>query len=403
MSLPSLSTTPEQQNSRLPEWRVPLAELSVTEDEIQDVVRVLRSRWWTSGPETEALEKEFAGYLGCRHAITVSNCTAALQLAFLALRLSPEEEVVLPSLNFVAAANSILHIGSIPQFADVDSISSPLISAESIEKALTRRTRGLCVMHYAGYPCSMDSIMDLARRRGLWVIEDAAHAPGAMWKGIPCGRWGDVGCFSFFGNKNLTCAEGGILTTESDDLAKKLRLLRSHGMTSLTWDRFRGHSFSYDVTIPGYNFRMDDIRASLLRGQLRSLDRFNRLRKERVGWYRELLGQDARWEIAFGNHAGISAHHLFTVVLAEGIARQEVISFLKSRGIQTSIHYPPIHQFSYYRDLQYSKGILKNTEDLGRRILTLPLYPDMTLEQVEFVCGSFREAIDKETGNTHGG
>jgi dTDP-4-amino-4,6-dideoxygalactose transaminase len=403
MSLPSLSIIPEQQNSRSPEWRVPLAELSVTEDEIQDVVRVLRSRWWTSGPETEALEKEFAGYLGCRHAIAVSNGTAALQLAFMALRLSPEEEVVLPSLNFVAAANSILHTGSIPQFADVSSINSPVVSAESIEKILTKKTRGLCVMHYGGYPCSMDAIMDLARQHGLWVVEDAAHAPGASWKGIPCGRWGDIGCFSFFGNKNLTCAEGGILTTESDDLAKKLRLLRSHGMTSLTWDRFRGHSFSYDVTIPGFNFRMDDIRASLLRAQLRSLDRFNRLRKERVGWYREMLGQDPRWEIAFENYSEISAYHLLTVVVGEGIPRQEVMRFLKSRGIQTSIHYPPIHQFSYYRELPYSRGILKNTEDLGRRILTLPLYPDMTLEQVEFVCGSFREAIDREARNSYAG
>ena len=387
----------------MPEWRVPLSELSMTdEEEVHNVARVLRSRWWTSGPETEILEKEFAGYSGNRHAIAVTNGTAALHLAFLALRLSPGDEVVMPALNFVAAANAALHIGAAPRFADVDSVHAPVVSAESLKKALTPKTRGLCVMHYAGYPCRMDRIMKLARRYNLWVIEDAAHAPGAVWKGMPCGRWGDIGCFSFFGNKNLTCAEGGMLTTEDDDFAAKLRLLRSHGMSSLTWDRFRGHSFSYDVTVPGFNYRMDDIRASLLRAQLRSLNRWNRLRKERVEWYRQMIGEDPRWNIPFADYGGAPAFHLFTVVLAEGISRQDVMRFLKSRGVQTSIHYPPIHQFSYYRGLPHSHADLKNTEAVGRRILTLPLFPNMTLEQVEFVCGSLREAVDRETGKAHG-
>ncbi len=401
--MPSRNTAPEPQNSRSPEWLVPLSELSVTEDEIRNATRVLRSGWWTSGPETESLELEFADFVGSRHAIAVSNGTAALHLAFLALRLSEGDEVVLPSLNFVAGANTILHTGSVPRFADVDSIGTPFVSAESLEKSITSKTRGLCVMHYGGYPCDMESIMDVARRRGLWVVEDAAHAPGAAWKGIPCGRWGDIGCFSFFGNKNLTCAEGGILITESDDLARELRLLRSHGMSSLTWDRFRGHSFSYDVTVPGFNFRMDDIRASLLRVQLKALNRFNRLREERVRWYRELLGQDSRWDISFKNHAGASAFHLFTVSLAEGISRQDVMRHLKSRGIQTSIHYPPIHQFSCYRELSQSHGDLKHTEALGRRILTLPLFPNMTFEQVELVCESFREALERGAMNAQAG
>jgi dTDP-4-amino-4,6-dideoxygalactose transaminase len=358
------------------------------------VTRVLRSGWWTSGPETEALEREFERRFQIRHAIAVSSGTAALQLAFLALLRSPGDEVVLPALNFVAAANTILHVGAVPRFADVDSISAPLASAETLERAITPKTRGICVMHYGGYPCGMDAIVDLARQRKLWVVEDAAHAPGAAWKGIACGRWGDIACFSFFGNKNLTCAEGGLVATESDDLAKKLRLLRSHGMDSLTWDRFRGHSFSYDVTTPGFNFRMDDLRAALLRVQLRSLARFNHLRRERVQWYRRLLEPDPRWAITFDHYGGTSAFHLFTVVLAEGISRRAVMRFLRSRGIQTSIHYPPIHQFTYYRGLALSHSDLKLTNDLGRRILTLPLFPSMSDEQVELVCASFRDAID---------
>ncbi len=403
MSLPSWSIAPEPQNSRSPEWLVPLAELSYTEEEVQSVTRVLRSGWWTSGPETEALEREFEHRLGVSHAVAVSNGTAALHLAFLALRLSGGDEVATPSFNFVAAANTILHIGAIPRFADVDSVHAPVVSAETLERALTPKTRGICVMHYGGYPCRMDSIVDLARQRRLWLVEDAAHAPGATWKGIVCGKWGDAACFSFFGNKNLTCAEGGLVATEDDDLAKKLRLLRSHGMDSLTWDRFRGHSFSYDVETPGFNFRMDDLRAALLRVQLRSLDRFNDLRRQRVQWYRQLLGEDTRWTITFEDYDGTSAFHLFTVVLAEEISRREVMRFLRSKGIQTSIHYPPIHQFSYYQKLPHSDSDLKNTNNLGRRILTLPLFPNMSYGQVELVCKTFRDAVDGGIGSDKAG
>jgi dTDP-4-amino-4,6-dideoxygalactose transaminase len=399
MSLPNWSIAPEPKNSRSPEWRVPLAELSYTEDEIQSVTQVLRSGWWTCGPETDALEREFEARLGVRHAIAVSSGTAALHLAFLALRLSRDEEVVTPSFNFVAAANTILHAGAVPRFADVDSIESPVVSAESLERAITAKTRGLCIMHYAGYPCNMEPIVDLARKRGLWLVEDAAHAPGAIWNGIPCGRWGNISCFSFFGNKNLTCAEGGLITTEDDDLAKQLRLLRSHGMDSLTWDRFRGHSFSYDVTAPGFNYRIDDIRAALLRVQLKSLNQWNSLRRERVQWYQRLLGHDDRWTITFKNHPGTSAYHLFAIVLAKRISRRDVMRSLKSAGIQTSVHYPPIHQFSSYRALSLAHGDLKNTDALGERVLTLPLFPNMTMEQVELVCDSLRKAVDEGIGH----
>jgi dTDP-4-amino-4,6-dideoxygalactose transaminase len=239
----------------------------------------------------------------------------------------------------------------------------------------------------------MDSIVDLAHRRGLWIVEDAAHAPGASWNGISCGRWGDIGCFSFFGNKNLTCAEGGLVVTENEDHAKKLRMLRSHGMDSLTWDRFRGHSFSYDVTAPGFNFRMDDLRAALLRAQLRNLDRWNCMRKVRVQWYRRLLGKHPRLTVLFDTHGGASAYHLMPVVLSSEISRPDVMTHLRSRGIQTSIHYPPIHQFTYYRGRTECAG-LNHTEYLGRRILTLPLFPHMTYGQVKLVCNCLHDAVE---------
>jgi dTDP-4-amino-4,6-dideoxygalactose transaminase len=293
----------------------------------------------------------------------------------------------------------MLHIGASPAFADVESVNEPLVSVATLERALTPATRGLCVTHYGGWPCKMDEIMKFAGKRKLWVVEDAAHAPGASWKGVPCGRWGNIAIFSFFGNKNITCAEGGMAVTDNGNLALRMRLLRSHGMNSVTWDRFKGHAFSYDVTMPGFNYRLDDLRASLLRAQLRSLDRINALRAERDGWYRNLLGGDARWSLPFDCYEGVSSHHLFTVVLEKNISRVKIMQYMKERGVQTSIHYPPAHGFSCYRKLNLKRTPLVNTEKLGRRIMTLPMYPGLAEKQVNYVAESFREAVDNTLGN----
>jgi dTDP-4-amino-4,6-dideoxygalactose transaminase len=394
MSLPSGSLKPERTPSGTFEWRVPLSALSYTSQEMSEVMKVLQSGWWTCGPETRDLEAALARRLGVRHAIAVANGTAALHLAHVALELKPGDEVITPSLSFVAAANIILHAGATPHFADVASLDAPLVSAVTLERAITPRTRGICVMHYGGYPCAMDQVMTLARERGLWVIEDAAHAPGASWDQVPCGSWGDIGCFSFFGNKNLTCGEGGLVTTQRDDIAEKVRRLRSHGMDSLTWDRYQGHQFSYDVTAAGFNYRLDDVRAAILKVQLGSLDRVNRLRQERVAWYRRLLDGDPRWSIPFTGWPGVSAHHLMVVVLTEGIDRERVMREMKMRGIQTSIHYPPIHEFSFYRRMALPRTELSVTEMWGQRALTLPLFPDLSRQDVNLVCASLSQAVD---------
>jgi dTDP-4-amino-4,6-dideoxygalactose transaminase len=390
MSLPSRNTSRDQNSSF--EWRVPLCAPSFSEEEAVAISKTVRSGWWTSGPETRLVEEEFAAYFGVRHAVALASGTAALHLAFVALGLPHGGEVLTPSLTFVAAANSVLHAGGQPRFADVVSLNTPLVSAETLERAITARTRGICVMHYGGFPCDMKPVMEMARRRGIWVVEDAAHAPGAAREGTPCGKWGDISCFSFFGNKNLTCAEGGMALTDRDDLAERLRSLRSHGMTSLTWDRYRGHSHSYDVTEPGFNYRIDDLRASLLRVQLRALPEMNRLRAERSEWYCQGLSGDSRWIIPFEDYSGISAHHLFVIVLSEGIDRPAVMTALREEGIQSSIHYPPIHQFSFYRTLGLESAGLENTETLGKRLLTLPLYPSMTRGQVDLVCDVLKHA-----------
>ncbi len=393
MSLPSRNFRITLPPSPFPEWRVPLSAPCFSEAEVEEAAAVLRSGWWTYGPVARRLEAEFAERMGVGHAIAVSSGTAALHLAFASLDLGPGDEVLTPSLTFVAAANCIRHAGGHPRFVDVAAVDHPLTSPELLERAVTPSTRGICIMHYGGYPCAMDAVMDVARRHGLWVVEDAAHAPGASWQGIACGAWGDVGCFSFFGNKNITCGEGGILITSDDRIADRIRRLRSHGMSSLTWDRYLGHQFSYDVTDAGFNYRLDDLRASILRVQLSSLDDLNRCRQVRTDWYRELLARDPHWTLPFTGHPGRSSYHLFPIILDEDVDRSGVIQGLATRGVQASLHYPPIHQFTSYHGLQPKEEELRITEFLGRRLLSLPLYPGMSRDQVEYVHTVLRQAV----------
>lgn len=254
---------------------MPLADIDLDEEDARAVVEVLRSKWLSMGPVTAEFERRFADYIGVKHAFAVVNCTAALHLAHVALGAGAGDTVICPSLTFVATANAIRYTGATPVFADITSADDLNVCPDDIEAKIDDTTKGICVVHYGGYPCDMDRIMAIARRHHLYVVEDAAHAPGAAcWVTLPpsaastgervvkkCGSIGDIGCFSFFSNKNMTTGEGGMLTTDNDAIADRLRLLRSHGMTSLTWDRERGHSFSYDVTDTGYNYRLDEMRA----------------------------------------------------------------------------------------------------------------------------------------------
>jgi dTDP-4-amino-4,6-dideoxygalactose transaminase len=351
------------------------------------------------GPVTAEFERQFAAMVGVKHAFAVTNCTAALHLAHLALGAGPGDTVICPSLTFVATANAIRYTGAVPVFADVTSVENCNISPESIAACLDTTTRGICVVHYGGYPCDMDSILALARRHGLYVVEDVAHAPGAgCWVTLPgngpggdgervfkqCGSIGDIGCFSFFSNKNLATGEGGMLTTNNDEVAGRLKLLRSHGMTSLTWDRDRGHSFSYDVTASGFNYRIDEMRSALGLVQLRKLEANNQRRAEAVNRYHEKLAALEGINLPFAHYEGISSYHLLPIVLPADNQRPGFMQFLKEHGIQTSVHYPPIHQFTYYRSCS-APAALPVTEQLGQRLVTLPLYPHMNSQHIDTV------------------
>lgn len=366
------------------DWRVPLADLDYDDQEIEAVNRVLQSKWLTMGAVAQQFEAEFASFVKCSHAIAVSNATQALHLACLAIGIGPGDEVIVPSLSFVATANAVLYGGADVRFADIISLEDLTIDPQSIVENITPKTKAIIVMHYAGYPCRMPEIMQIAEDHNLVVIEDAAHAPGASLEGRALGTWGDVGCFSFFSNKNLSTGEGGMITTNRDDIAEKVELQRSHGMTSLTYDRHKGHAFSYDVVELGYNYRIDEIRSALGIEQLKKLPENNVRRGELTAIYwRGLASTDIG--LPFSNsEKGQSSYHIFPVILPMSTDRQAFMVGLRDAGIQSSIHYRPIHTFSYYQK-KYGKISLPITETVGQREVTLPLYPTMGKEKINLV------------------
>jgi len=374
------------------EWRVPLSDVDFGEEEIQAVTSVLRSKWLTMGEVTQRFEQAFAEFLGVRYVFAVSNATVALHLANATLGIGLDDEVIVPSLTFVATANAVRYTGAQPVCVDVTSDVDLDISPAAIEAAITPATKAITVMHYGGYPCDMSTIHAIAREHGLAVIEDAAHAPGTELDGKKAGTFGDVGCFSFFSNKNLATGEGGMIVTDRDDLAEKIRLMRSHGMTTLTWDRHKGHAYSYDVVTLGYNYRMDEMRAALGLVQLSKLERNNAHRGGITLRYWEAFAPTSL-TLPFHNSRGKSAYHIFPILLPPGVNRIAFIDNLRAKGVQTSIHYPPVHQFSYYRE--QTPGVrLPVTENVAGREVTLPLYPTMSDEQIDIVIASVLSALD---------
>jgi dTDP-4-amino-4,6-dideoxygalactose transaminase len=377
------------------EWRVPLADLDYGEDERQAVLKVLESRWLTMGSVAQEFEQRFSGLVGRKHAVAVTNATVALHLACLSLGIGAGDEVIVPSLTFVATANAVLYTGAEVHFADIQGPEELNVSPEEIEKQITPKTKAIIVVHYGGFPCRMPEIQAIAAKHKLAIIEDSAHAPGASLNGQALGAWGDVGCFSFFSNKNLSTGEGGMLVTNNDEIAAKARILRSHGMTSLTWDRHQGHAYSYDVVDLGYNYRIDEIRSALGLVQLGKLSANNERRKAITEKYWQLL-EGSGLELSFSAYvqdSGVKpAFHLLPVLLPQGADRQKFIDKLRSAGVQTSIHYPPIHWFSYYRR-RYPDVKLTKTENVAAREVTLPLYPTMDAKMIDLVVEAINHAL----------
>jgi len=373
-------------------WRVPLFDTDIGQEELDAVTRVLRSGWLTMGEEIKAFEQEFAAYIGIKHAIMVSNCSTALHLAHHVLGATAGDEVLCPSLTFVATASSIVQTGAKPVFVDVTSHDDLTVSLDDIVRKITPRTKGIVVMHYGGYPCAMKRIMEIARKWNLYVVEDCAHSPGASCPEGMTGTIGDIGCFSFFSNKNLSTGEGGMVVTNRDDLAARLRLLRSHGMTTVTLDRHKGHAFSYDVAECGFNYRSCEINAAVGRIQLKKLTAKNARRKELVELYQHRFASQEK-VIPFFRFVGAgdaSAYHIFPVLLPAGCDRNVFMAAMRDRRVQTSIHYRPVHTFTAYAGM---KARLPVTEGISTRLVTLPLYPTMSNEQVDSVVADLMDIV----------
>jgi dTDP-4-amino-4,6-dideoxygalactose transaminase len=374
---------------------LPLFDLRLEEQDFEAVAETLRSGWLTLGPRTAAFEEAFAAQLGARHAIALSSCTAALHLAYLAAGVGPGDEVIVPSFTFAATAAAVLYCGATPVFAEIVSRERPNLDPDDVERRITPRTKAVCVVHYAGYAAAADKLRELCDARGIALIEDVAHAPSATLGERKLGAWGLAGAFSFFSNKVLSVGEGGLLCTDSDEVAAFARSRRSHAMTSGTWDRHSGRTDTYDVAGLGFNYRLDEPRAALLLSRLERLEADIARRRELTLRYRGLLEQVDGILVPFADtDIRTSSCYVMPIMLERDGIQAEVSRSLRELGIQTSIFYPSIHRFSAYRE-RFPDLSLPVTELASRTELTLPFYPHMTDGDQDRVVTALAEALTR--------
>ncbi len=372
---------------------LPLFDLRLEPQDLEAVAEALRSGWLTLGPRTAAFEEAFAAHLGSRHAIAVSSCTAALHLAYLAAGVGAGDEVIVPSLTFAATAAAVLYCEATPVFAEIVSRKHPSLDPEDVERRITPRTKAVCVVHYAGYAAAADRLKELCDARGIALIEDVAHAPSATLGGRKLGTWGLAGAFSFFSNKVLSVGEGGLLCTDSDEVAAFARSRRSHAMTSGTWDRHNGRTDTYDVDALGFNYRLDEPRSALLLSRLGRLEANIARRRELTLRYRGLLAQADGIIVPFEDaDIPMSSCYVMPIMLERDGSQAEVSRRLRELSIQTSIFYPSIHRFSAYRE-RFPNLSLPITELASRTELTLPLYPHMTNDDQDRVVTALAEVV----------
>ena len=383
---------------------IPFHRPSIGEEEICEVVETLRSGWLTTGPRTARFERAFSEYVDTPYAVGVNSATAALHLALAALGIGPGDEVITTPMTFCATVQVILHVGASPVLADIGPDGN--IDVEEIRKVITKRTRAIVPVHLAGLPCDMDVIWALARKHGLSVIEDAAHAAGACYSGRPIGARplagepaSDAVAFSFYATKNLTTGEGGMLTTHREDIAEGARLLSLHGMSHNARDRYTAHGdWHYDVVAHGFKYNLSDIQAAIGIHQLAKLEAFVHRRAEFAAIYqRELAGME-QVELPPERPECRHAWHLYILRLNLDrltIDRDEFVRNLRQRGIGTSVHFIPIPLHPYFAQLPLARHICPRALALYSRIFSLPLYPAMTEEQVRYVGQCVREELKR--------
>ena len=374
------------------DYKIPLFDLNFDEKEELAVLETIKSKWISTGPKTAAFEERFAEMFKVKHAVALSNCTVALHLAMKLLNIEEGDEVICPSLTFVATCNAVRYVKAIPVFADVVNNQDLTIDPVDIERKITPKTKAIIVMHFGGFSCDMDAIMDIAKKHNLKVIEDACHAPLSEYKGKKLGTIGDLGCFSFFSNKNISTGEGGMLITNNPEYHERAKLLRSHGMTSMSYERSKGHSTTYDVVDNGFNYRMDDIRSSIGLVQLDKIQEDLNKRGTIRKIYLEALSGIDKITIPFKDYEDFSSNYIFPIVLENSTFefRDKVRDDLAKAGIQTSVHYPAVHRFSIYDE--FTKP-LKNTEYISDNLITLPMYSKLTASDIAYIAKTLKDCI----------
>jgi dTDP-4-amino-4,6-dideoxygalactose transaminase len=383
-------------------WSVPLTDIGMTDEDVDAVLDCLRSGWLTMGPRVREFERRFAEYIGVEHAAAVSSGTAALHLAGLAAGIAPGDEVIVPNLTFVASAAAPRYCGAKPILCDSLGPFDLNMDPSDVLSRITPRTRAVIAVHFMGYAAEVEVIRALCDEHGLRLIEDAAQAVAAHTRsGAMVGTVGDLGCFSLFSKKQLCVGEGGVVVTSDADLDARVRLLRSHAMTSVTWDRHQGYAESYDVTDIGFNFRMDEPRAALALSRLRRLDDDIAVRRALVRRYRQSLRGEPGVELLWDEDAVTrSSHFAFPILLRDRQTRNRLRSRLARMGIQTTA-YPSITDLS-----EYARGVNENTlvrsRDLAGRHCVLPLSATMSEADVDTVVAAVSSELAEQPANAEG-
>jgi dTDP-4-amino-4,6-dideoxygalactose transaminase len=368
---------------------LPFTQPSIDEDTIRGVAEVLRSGWMASGPQVLKFEAALGDYLQGRSVRVMTSATAALEIALLVAGVNRDAEVILPAMSFAATANVIARVGAKPVFVDVD-LGTRNIDLDRVEQAITPATRALMPVHLAGLPVDMDKLYDIARRHRLRVIEDAAHAIGSSWRGRKIGSFGDLVCFSFHPNKNMTTIEGGAIATSDPTELKLIEQHRFHGIR-------KDAAGNVDVLLPGGKANMSDVSARVGLGQLPHLDGFNARRRELAAMYLARLADIPGLHLPAKGDDGHS-WHMFAPLLPLRdlrITREDFIQLMGDRKIGIGVHYPAMHLFSYYRQFGHGEGDFPNAERIGRETVTLPLFPAMTAADVDRVCTAMHEILGK--------
>lgn len=375
---------------------IPYGRQTIEEDDVQAVAAALRSDWLTTGPMVESFERAFAGYVGSRHAVAVANGTAALHAAMYALGIGPGDEVIVPAMTFAASANCVAFQGGTPVFADVDP-ETLLIDPAVVEAKISPRTRAIIAVDYTGQPCDYDVLRDIALRRGIAIVDDACHALGGSYMGRNVGSLADLNTFSLHPVKNMTTGEGGVITTDDENLAQKMRLFRNHGISNNHRDREANGSWKYEMIDLGYNYRLTDFQCALGISQLKRLPAWISRRRAIAHAYNDAFKRldvvvplRVRADVAH-------AYHLYVVQIDEARAgrdREDVYKALRSNGIGVNVHYIPVHLHPYYRrHFNTAEGMCPIAEAAYKRILSLPIYPGLTDDNIQKVISAVHDAV----------